>query len=184
MNDLQTNSADENLSESFSPLTGHHVHTLILGTMPGQKSLHVQQYYAHPRNALWPILCAMVTSDRPTYSVHQQLSYEERCTLISNAGIGLWDVLARCVRPGSLDGSIARASEVPNDIAALVSKHPELRTIACNGRTAQTLLERHILPLLAPPLPRIVCLPSTSPAMANLSLDEKFCQWSDALLPF
>ena len=174
----------ENLSESFAPLIGPHVHTLILGTMPGQKSLQAKQYYAHPRNALWPILCAMVTTSAPSYAMHKELSYEDRCTLISEAGIGLWDVLARCERPGSLDGSIARGSEVPNEIAALVSKHPELRTIACNGRTAQTLLKRHILPLLAPPLPRIVCLPSTSPAMASLSLDEKFCQWSDALLPF
>lgn len=179
---------NEKLSESFGALVGRHVHTLILGTMPGQKSLQLQQYYAHPRNALWPILCAMVKGNAPAYAIHQELSYEERCTLINDAGFGLWDVLARCERPGSLDASISRQSEEPNDIEALIIQHPELRTIVCNGRTAHALLKRHILPKLSYPrldshLPRIVCLPSTSPAMAKLSLDEKFIQWSDALLP-
>lgn len=177
----------EKLSESFGALVGRHAHTLILGTMPGQKSLHLQQYYAHPRNALWPILCAMVRGNAPAYAIHQELSYEERCILISEAGFGLWDVLAQCERPGSLDASISRNTEVPNDIETLIVQHPELKTIACNGRTAHALLKRHILPKLSllrlASLPRIVCLPSTSPAMASLSLDEKFFQWSDALLP-
>ena len=178
----------DKLSESFPPVIGFHLHTLILGTMPGQKSLQTQQYYAHPRNALWPVLCAMVTGEPPRYTIHETLSYEDRCKLISDAGFGLWDVLAQCERPGSLDASISRQSEVPNDIQALVEQHPELKTIACNGRTAHTLLKRHILSKYdsdksSLKLPRIVCLPSTSPAMASLSLAEKFCQWSEVLQP-
>lgn len=168
--------------ESFAPIMGKTLHTLVLGTMPGRKSLQLQQYYAHPRNALWPILCAIVSDSEPSFDVHQALSYEARCQLVSSAGFGLWDVLASCERPGSLDGNIVRSTEVPNEIHTLVGMHPELRTIVCNGRTAQALFKRHILSSLDAPLPHIVCLPSTSPAMATLSLQEKYKKWCDAIL--
>ena len=170
------------LNTSFAPLLGSTVHTLVLGTMPGQKSLQVQQYYAHPRNALWPILCAMATGASPSYNVHTNLSYDERCTLITSAGYGLWDVLASCERPGSLDGNIVRESEVPNQIPALLGRHPETQLIVCNGRTAETLFKRHIQKRVTVSLPSVVCLPSTSPAMASLSLQDKFERWRDALL--
>ena len=169
------------LNTSFAPLLGDTVHTLVLGTMPGQKSLQLQQYYAHPRNALWPILCAVATGERPTYTVHHSLSYDERCRLVTEAGFGLWDVLASCERPGSLDGNIVRNSEVPNAIPALLDQHPETRLIVCNGRTAEALFKRHIQKQVAVCLPPMVCLPSTSPAMAALSLDSKFERWRKVL---
>lgn len=169
------------ISESFAPLEGEYAKTLVLGTMPGQKSLQLKQYYAHPRNALWPILCAIANDDVPSYAIHQTLTYEQRCELITNAGFALWDVLASCERPGSLDSNIARHSEIPNRIPQLLSRHPELRTIACNGRTAEALFKRHILPKLDDPIPRIVNLPSTSPAMASLSLQKKYEQWRKSL---
>lgn len=168
-------------AESFAPLLGKKLHTLVLGTMPGQKSLTLRQYYAHPRNALWPILCSISTNEAPCYSIHQTLSYEQRCQLVTDEGFGLWDVLASCVRPGSLDGSIVRTSEIPNPIHTLVAQHPELDRIVCNGRTAQTLFDRHIKPQLKIPLPEIVSVPSTSPAMATLSLEEKYATWSAAI---
>lgn len=168
-------------TESFAPITGKTLHTLVLGTMPGQKSLQLQQYYAHPRNALWPILCAIVNADQPSYNTHLLLPYNKRCQIITDAGFGLWDVLASCDRPGSLDGSIVRTTEMPNPIHTLVAKHPELERIACNGRTAETLFKRHIQPQLSAPFPEIVSLPSSSPAMATLSLDEKYLRWCEAL---
>jgi len=174
-------SAGANISESFAPLVGKRMHTLVLGTMPGQKSLLLQQYYAHQRNALWPILCAIATDDVPDYTVHQSLSYQQRCELITSAGFALWDVLARCERPGSLDGNIVRQSEIPNAIPQLITAHPELRIIACNGRTAEALFKRHILPQLHEPIPLVVSLPSTSPAMASLSLHAKHERWRSAL---
>ncbi|MFK8080102.1 MAG: DNA-deoxyinosine glycosylase [Granulosicoccus sp.] len=168
-------------SESFAPLAGKYMHTLVLGTMPGQKSLHLQQYYAHQRNSLWPILCAIVKNEKPSYTVHKALNYQQRCDLITSAGYALWDVLAQCERPGSLDGNIVRQSEIPNAVPQLLSRHPELRIIACNGRTAETLFKRHILPQLSEPIPAIIALPSTSPAMASLSLHDKHERWRNAL---
>ncbi|MFK7993484.1 MAG: DNA-deoxyinosine glycosylase [Granulosicoccus sp.] len=179
-----SDSADSNyaLNESFPPLLGEHVHTLVLGSMPGRKSLQLQQYYAHQRNALWPILCAIANDNSPSYDVHMQMSYEQRCATIMQAGFALWDVLARCERPGSLDTSIVRQSEIPNPISQLIDRHVKLHTIVCNGRTAEALFNRHILPQLKHPMPRIMSLPSTSPAMASLSLQEKYQLWRDAIL--
>jgi len=171
----------DSLSESFAPLVGKHMHTLILGTMPGQQSLQRQQYYAHQRNALWPILCAIVGNDEPSYEVHRLMSYEQRCVLVTQAGFALWDVLASCERPGSLDGSIVRHTEIPNAIPQLMARHPELHTIVCNGRTAEKLFKRHIVPQLSTPTVPMVSLPSTSPAMASLSLQAKYERWRVAL---
>jgi len=171
----------DDVSSCFAPLLGTRLNLLVLGTMPGQKSLQLQQYYAHPRNALWPILCAMVRRNKPSYSIHQTLDYDERCKLVTDAGIGLWDVLASCQRPGSLDGQIIRNTEVPNALPELISQHPELTTIAFNGRMAETLFKRHIQARLPSSIIRIVSLPSTSPAMASLSLEKKYQRWSEAL---
>lgn len=170
------------MNESFAPLASNHLHTLILGTMPGQRSLQLQQYYAHPRNALWPILCAIVRDDEPAYKVHTELSYEARCSLITQAGFGLWDVLASCKRQGSLDSNIIKSTEIPNNINDLVKRHPELRTIACNGRTAETLFNRHIQPTLSNSELRVACVPSSSPAMASLNLRAKYQLWRKVLV--
>ncbi|MFK8076498.1 MAG: DNA-deoxyinosine glycosylase [Granulosicoccus sp.] len=181
---------------SFPPVEGNHVHTLILGTMPGQASLNAVEYYAHPRNALWPILLAHLYQAPISFESATPLDYEERCALIKKNGIALWDVLASCERPGSLDSKIKRSTEVPNDIAKLVARHTELERIICNGRTAQALFKRHIEPSLRhavaildkPPYSmtsdaiRVFTLPSTSPAMASLTLAEKYELWSDGLL--
>lgn len=173
----------ETINKSFQPIASAHTHTLVLGTMPGQRSLLAQQYYAHPRNALWPILCAIVTGEVPRYSTHQEISYPERCKLICKAGYSLWDVLDSCKRPGSLDGNIVRDSELPNRIPDFIDTHPHLSKIIFNGRTAEKLFRRHIQPELKEFKLTTICLPSTSPAMASLTLQAKFTIWHKAIVP-
>jgi hypoxanthine-DNA glycosylase len=175
------------LSESFAPLEAAIAHTLILGTMPGQASLRAAQYYAHPRNAFWPIMLSLADGTAVDVRATMQRGYTSRCERLTEQGYALWDVLARCHRPGSLDSRIERRSEVANDIVALVERHPELQCIACNGRTAEKLLKRHSLPGLNRLQSdgrqlRIVTLPSSSPAMASLSLAEKRQRWAEGLL--
>ena len=187
-------------ARSFPPLEGPVAHTLVLGTMPGTASLGAREYYAHPRNAFWPIVLSIVDGAPPDPGAWTTLPYPARVERLTAAGFAVWDVLAECTRPGSLDGRIVRASERPNDVAGLVGRHPELRRIAFNGRAAQKLFARHVTlaarpddssdggPGAGPDTrpdegPTLLALPSTSPAMASLSLEAKRAAWTAALRP-
>ena len=185
-------------ARSFPPLEGPHARLLILGSMPGMASLEAARYYAHPRNAFWPIVMALLDAEGSpaTPSTVDDASvpgrrgtavrlpdYDERVRRLLAAGIALWDVLAECVRPGSLDAAIRRDSERANELPALCERHPELALIAFNGQTAAKLFERHVGEEVRARRPDIRCLtlPSTSPAHASLTLADKRARWRDAL---
>ena len=58
----------------------------------------------------------------------------------------MWDVLAAAERPGSLDSSIVHASALANDFAAFFRAHPRIRRVFFNGRKAEELYRRFVLP--------------------------------------
>ncbi|WP_432697824.1 DNA-deoxyinosine glycosylase [Marinobacterium sp. YM272] len=158
---------------SFPPSWRADARVLILGSMPGVASLEAQRYYAHPRNAFWPILGELC-------GFSPQLPYEERLERLKEAGIALWDVIGRCYRPGSLDSSIAAESVQPNDLPGLLAQLPQLQLVVCNGGTAYRLFRRHFGSLLAaehPNGPALLQLPSTSPAHAAMNFAAKREQW-------
>jgi double-stranded uracil-DNA glycosylase len=149
---------------------------LILGSMPGTASLAADQYYAHARNAFWPIMGRLLgfDADRP---------YTERLQALQHGGVALWDVVHRCHRPGSLDADIRHDTVEANDFPAFFRSHPHVAAVFFNGRTAETLYRRHALPRLdaqCQKLPRHA-LPSTSPAHAARSFADKLAAWRQIL---
>ena len=149
-------------------MTNRDAKVLILGSMPGAQSLASQQYYAHPRNAFWPIMASLCG-----FSVN--LAYHERLVLLRQHGFALWDVLAHCQRQGSLDSAIRH--EQANDFNHFLAEHDQLQLIAFNGAKAQQSFNKQVLPTLTAASPRLLALPSTSPAHAAMSLEHKRQQW-------
>jgi double-stranded uracil-DNA glycosylase len=157
--------------QSFAPIIGDAPTVLILGSMPGVASLQVQRYYAHPRNAFWPMITTLL-------GAAETIDYQARLNLLMSRGIALWDVLARCERQGSLDSAIELKSAVANPIAELLQQQPSIQVIALNGASAHQLYRKHCAPSLrrAPP---VLPMPSTSPANAAISWQQKYQRWAE-----
>ncbi|MGH8779024.1 DNA-deoxyinosine glycosylase [Paraburkholderia sp.] len=151
--------------QGFPPVVTHDTHTLILGSFPGEASLAATQYYAHPRNQFWRLLGTVL--DEPQLA---RLAYEERLRRMLAHGIGVWDVLAACRREGSLDVAIRDAQ--PNDFASLREYVPQLKRVCFNGKTAG----RFATVIGAAGYETLV-LPSSSPANAMLSFEQKLLAW-------
>jgi TDG/mug DNA glycosylase family protein len=156
----------------FAPVSDGSAAVLILGSFPGRMSLETQQYYGHPRNAFWPIMARLLGFDG-------DIAYHLRLAQLRKNRIALWDVLAGCIRAGSLDTSIEPGSAVVNDFLRFFSTHPGLELVVFNGARAELEFGRKVLPHLPAETRKLTRrrLPSTSPAMATLSLEQKVEQW-------
>jgi len=163
-------------ARGFPPVSAPGAEVLILGSLPGEKSIEMQQYYAQARNAFWPIMGELCGASRA-------LVYAQRCARLRTAGVALWDVLAAGERRGSLDSAIVPSSMVVNDFAGFFAAHPEIRFISFNGSKAAELYRRCVLPALPAQLVGLESqrLPSTSPANASFSYERKLEIWSKAL---
>jgi len=161
----------------LAPVYADSAKVLVLGSMPGARSLQTQAYYAHPRNAFWPMMEAL-------FGIARELDYDQRLEQLRRNGIALWDVIGRCRRSGSLDQKVEPGSIVANDIERLLRECPEIERVAFNGRLAQKSFERYVLPGLPERYAciRRVGLPSTSPAHAALSFEQKSAAWRSALV--
>jgi len=158
--------------ESFAPIVGRGARALIVGSMPGVRSLEAGQYYAHPQNAFWPILGTVCGFD-------PALPYAERTRRLRSCGLALWDVLQQCDRDGSLDSAIIADSVRVNDFAALLRRHKGIEAVLCNGGMAFEKFERLVRPgLMAAGMRlQVVKMPSTSPANAAMSRPRKLAIW-------
>ncbi|MCC5793361.1 MAG: DNA-deoxyinosine glycosylase [Chromatiales bacterium] len=164
--------------QGFPPIARPNARLLILGSMPGQRSLAEQQYYAQPQNAFWIIMGALFGAD-PT------LPYAERCARLAQGRVALWDVLARCHRPGSLDQKIRLRDAELNDFDSFFEAHRLICAVACNGQLAARLFRQRVVPRLrAGTTLQVHVLPSTSPALASMTAAEKIERWRQTLAPW
>ena len=152
---------------SFAPVVNEGVRVLVLGSLPGEASLSQGRYYAHPQNRFWHLIGDVIGEALPS------MDYEARLQALLDHRVGLWDVIAKAKREGSLDSRIR--DHATNDLAALVAALPNLAAVAFNGGTAakigmQALAESRIsLDLIK--------LPSSSPAYAAVPYGEKLRAW-------
>lgn len=163
--------------QGFPPIANAAATALILGSMPSVASLAAAEYYAHPRNAFWPIMAALC-------SFEASAPYRVRIAALKKSRIALWDVIGTCRRPGSLDAQIDPTSLIPNNFAGFFAEYPRIERVFFNGAKAESCFRRFVLPTLRKPTLRFIRLPSTSPAHASLSIVEKIKAWQVAgLIP-
>jgi TDG/mug DNA glycosylase family protein len=156
----------------FPPIAAPDARVLVLGSMPSVASLGRQQYYGHERNAFWPIMGRL-------FGARPELPYDERQQILRAHGVAVWDVLRECCREGSLDTAIRPETETANDFVTFFREHPHIGVVFFNGGKAEAAFGRHVLPVVAELGRefRYVRLPSTSPAHAGRSFDEKLWAW-------
>lgn len=159
---------------SFPPVAGSYVRILILGSMPGEASLTASQYYAHPRNAFWPIMA-------PLLQIQSDAPYHQKLAALRSSPFALWDVLKSCKRTGSLDSSIEADTQKINDFQTLFTQHPAITHIFFNGGKAEACFMRYVLHQYDCGSLQLTRLPSTSPANARLPFEDKAEIWHEAI---
>ena len=152
-------------SFSFAPICSDKATILILGTMPGTKSLELNQYYGHSQNNFWKFMFNILKEDFST-------DYEVRKALLQKNNIALWDVLQYCDRVGSLDSAIK--NEIANDFKSFLQKHPNITTLIFNGQKAAAFFKKYVT---LNKHYQLITLPSTSPANASKTYQSKLEEW-------
>ena len=144
---------------SFAPLVDDECRVLILGSMPGRRSLDMQEYYAHPQNRFWRLLALLLNEEMP-------LTYADKCALLLRHHIALWDVLDSCEIEGASDASIR--NPVPNHMREILDRAP-IEAIFCTGQKAGALFKRYCQKECGV---QARVLPSTSPANCAVKLEQ------------
>jgi hypoxanthine-DNA glycosylase len=154
---------------SFDPISNADTTILILGTMPGDKSLELGEYYGHSRNRFWKIISTITSNDLP-------LTYSDKKALLLKSKIGIWDVAHKANRKGSLDSAIE--NEEPNNLDSFISSHKNLKVIAFNGTKSQALFNKYFDRKSGI---KYIALPSTSPANTGIDFENICKQWRHIL---
>ncbi len=155
---------------SFEPLIFQNTEILILGSLPGIKSIELNQYYGHPRNRIWSILSYLKEKETP-------ISYDDKKVFLNSLKIGLWDVAHSANRKGSLDSNIK--NERPNNIDSLTKTNPLIKVIGFNGKKSEQMFYKFFK--LNPNI-KYVSLPSSSPANMAINFENICKKWSQLFL--
>lgn len=149
----------QHFSHPFLPILDQNTRILFLGSFPSIASFEQAFYYTHPRNTFWPILEAIFDLRLETNEAKKAFCLEK--------GIGLWDVIGSCERSNSSDTNLKNC--IPNDFKKLLNDYPNIQTLAFTGKKSHDLFMKVFKDLRV----EKVLLPSTSPAHAAMTFEEK-----------
>lgn len=153
----------------FPPLYDESSEILILGSFPSVKSREEMFFYGHPQNRFWKVIAALTDSKLPKNT-------EEKRELLLKNRIALWDVIASCEIAGSSDSSIKNV--IPNDISEILN-NSNVKRIYVNGKTSEKYYNKYLREKTGI---NAVCLPSTSPANAKMTLDKLIFEWKRIII--
>ena len=173
LNEEGQNSEESFNVEGFSPIEDAESEILVLGTVPGKKSLERGEYYADNTNVFWKLLSEFFNDGIPF------LNYQQKKDCVHANHIAVWDVCKSCIRSNSSDDEIK--NPVFNDLQSFVKQHPRLKIIAFNGNKAQTQGMPLVRPFMNEPYNlKIFSLVSTSGSVNGQS-EKRKRQWRNVL---
>lgn len=159
----------------FAPLVGRDPQALILGSMPSEKSLEEDEYYAHPRNRFWSLMNWLLAGNKT------RPAYKTGIEILSSHGIALWDSVGSCVREGSQDSAIREIE--PNPVDRILKENPGIHFVFFNGKKSESVFRQIFRQLIAErPDIAFISLPSTSPANAAWNFEKLASAWRQAFL--
>lgn len=155
-----------NRKQSFSPVAGQQTRVVVLGSLPGERSIAARQYYANPTNQFWRLIGDVIEVDLAL------LEYDRRIECLLAARVGLWDVVASAAREGSADAAIRALS--PNALADLAQSHPSIKAFGFNGGKPAKVGRKQLA--TACPV-KLIDLPSSSAAYCAMPFEVKRTKW-------
>lgn len=159
------------MKKAFPPLVNQNSKIVILGTMPGEKSLELQEYYGNRGNSFWKILFTL-------FDIPLSQDYSEKKQLLIDNNIALWDVLEFCERTGSLDSNIK--NEKPNDFDSFYKKYPDIKHVFFSSKNASNYYDKYVGRRNDI---QYTILPSPSGANASKSFMQKLEEWEVIVEP-
>lgn len=169
----RTQESEVDRSVGFAPVARPDARILILGSLPGQRSIQARQYYAHRQNTFWRIMRDLLGADG---------SYQRRCDTLCAHRIALWDVLAQSVRRGSMDADIELGTAEVNDFGGFFRAHHDIEMIAFNGQKAAQMFRRFVAQSGIDIPGEQLTMPSTSPAYAAMPYSRKLEIWRSVVI--
>lgn len=151
-------------NHGFPPLVCPDSKILILGSFPSVKSREAAFFYGHPQNRFWPLLAKLHGEPTPS-------SIEEKRDFAYRHHYALYDSIESCSIIGSSDATIKDV--VPADLESIING-TQIKLIVCNGKASLRYFEEYHSKIAVPH----ICLPSTSPANAQFSLERLAEEWN------
>lgn len=159
---------DSTIVEGFPPLMCHEPRLLILGTIPGEKSISANEYYCDNRNRMWKMLAELATQKLPT-------NYSEKKVLLEQLHVVLWDYYQSVERTNSTDKGILKGTL--NDIVGFIRKNPTITKIAINGYKKYNMFGEKLQNQFGQSI-KVFRLPETSGSNASWTLEKLCKEWS------
>lgn len=159
------------MKKAFLPFAYKDSLILILGTMPGDKSLELGEYYGNKGNQFWRLIFTV-------FNLPLEHEYSKKINLLKEHRIAIWDVLEYCEREGSLDSNIR--NEKANDFENFYHNYPNIKHVLFSSKNA----EKYYLKYIGKRLDlNYDTLPSPSGANATKNFEEKLDEWKKKILP-
>lgn len=139
--------------KGFPPIIFEDSEVLLLGTLPGDKSLQQNFYYADNKNYFWKFF--------NKYTGHQKpCNMDEVSKILKETKIALWDMYDSGIRQNKQGKKTSNDSDIRqaiwNDIPALLANYPNIKRVGIMGKDPYKEFQKSY------PFINAVYLPSTS----------------------